>query len=725
MIYQGKAISVARSGDDIATLTFDLKDESINKLSSAVIAELEEVVEALQAESGLAGLVIGSAKDVFIVGADITEFHGMFEQGEDQIEAMLERVHGIFNAIEDLPFPTVTAINGLALGGGCEVALATDFRVMAEGAKIGLPETKLGILPGWGGCVRLPRLIGADNAIEWIAGGSENKAADALKMGAVDVVVPGEELEAAALDILVRAKAGDLDYLARREEKTGPLKLGPIEQMMAFETAKGYVAGKAGPHYPAPIEAIKVIQKGAGEARGRAQAIEAKAFAKLALTEVCYNLVGLFLNDQLVKKKAGKYEKQAQAVKQSAVLGAGIMGGGIAYQSASKGTPILMKDIKGEAIELGLREARKLFAKQVERGKLTTEQMAERLTNIRPTLSYGDFGSVDLVVEAVVENPKVKEAVLTEVEGVVGEGTILTSNTSTISITRLARNLERPENFCGMHFFNPVHRMPLVEVIRGEKTGDAAVAATVAYARAMGKTPIVVNDCPGFLVNRVLFPYFGGFSQLVEQGADFQRVDKVMEKFGWPMGPAYLLDVVGMDTAVHAGEVMAEGFPERMASMGGEGGKSVIQLMVEKERLGQKNDKGFYAYEEDRKGKPRKVSDEAAIALVKGVAKESREFSDEEIIARMMVPLCLETVRCLEDGIVGSAAEADMALIYGIGFPPFRGGALRYIDAMGVAAFVERAEGLAEELGPLYAPTDRLRQMAQAGERFYSTKTQG
>ncbi|PXX99729.1 fatty acid oxidation complex subunit alpha FadB [Halomonas sp. LBP4] len=725
MIYQGKAISVARSGDDIATLTFDLKDESINKLSSAVVAELEEVVEALQAESGLAGLVIGSAKDVFIVGADITEFHGMFEQGEDQIEAMLERVHGIFNAIEDLPFPTVTAINGLALGGGCEVALATDFRVMAEGAKFGLPETKLGILPGWGGCVRLPRLIGADNAIEWIAGGSENKAADALKMGAVDVVVPGEELEAAALDILARAKAGDLDYLARREEKTGPLKLGPIEQMMAFETAKGYVAGKAGPHYPAPIEAIKVIQKGAGEARGRAQAIEAKAFAKLALTEVCYNLVGLFLNDQLVKKKAGKYEKQAQAVKQSAVLGAGIMGGGIAYQSASKGTPILMKDIKGEAIELGLREARKLFAKQVERGKLTTEQMAERLTNIRPTLSYGDFGSVDLVVEAVVENPKVKEAVLTEVEGVVGEGTILTSNTSTISITRLARNLERPENFCGMHFFNPVHRMPLVEVIRGEKTGDAAVAATVAYARAMGKTPIVVNDCPGFLVNRVLFPYFGGFSQLVEQGADFQRVDKVMEKFGWPMGPAYLLDVVGMDTAVHAGEVMAEGFPERMASMGGEGGKSVIQLMVEKERLGQKNDKGFYAYEEDRKGKPRKVSDEAAIELVKGVAKERREFSDEEIIARMMVPLCLETVRCLEDGIVGSAAEADMALIYGIGFPPFRGGALRYIDAMGVVAFVERAEGLAEELGPLYAPTDRLRQMAQAGERFYSTKTQG
>ncbi|WP_163575487.1 fatty acid oxidation complex subunit alpha FadB [Halomonas faecis] len=719
MIYQGNAITVARGDDDIATLTFDLKGESVNKLSSAVVAELSEAVQAIQALSGLQGLVIGSAKDAFIVGADITEFQGMFGKGSEFLVEMLERVHGIFNAIEDLPFPTVSAINGLALGGGCEVTLTTDFRVMSEQAQIGLPETQLGILPGWGGCVRLPRLMGADNAIEWIAGGSQNKADAALAVGAVDVVVPGEQLAAAAKDILARANAGELDYQARRNEKTQPLKLNAIEQMMAFETAKGYVAGKAGPHYPAPLEAIKVIQKGAGEERARAQAIEAKAFAKLALSDVAFNLVGLFLNDQVVKKQAGKYEKQASPIEQAAVLGAGIMGGGIAYQSASKGTPILMKDIKEEAIELGLKEARKLFAKQVERGKLTTEQMAEKLTNIRPTLSYGDFGHVDLVVEAVVENPKVKGAVLTEVEGLVGEDTILTSNTSTISINRLAANLERPENFCGMHFFNPVHRMPLVEVIRGEKTGDAAVAATVAYARAMGKTPIVVNDCPGFLVNRVLFPYFGGFSQLMAQGADFQRVDKIMEKFGWPMGPAYLLDVVGMDTAVHAGEVMAEGFPERMGSLGGDGGKSAIQAMFENDRLGQKNAKGFYAYEEDKKGKPKKVSDAAAIELVKGVAKESREFSDDDIIARMMVPLCLETVRCLEDGIVGSAAEADMALIYGIGFPPFRGGALRYIDAMGVAAFVELADGLAEELGPLYAPTDKLREMAESGERFY------
>nr|WP_300310912.1 fatty acid oxidation complex subunit alpha FadB [Halomonas sp.] len=720
MIYQGNAITVARNGDDIAILTFDLKDGSVNKLSAAVVAELGEALEAVRSESSIKGLMLRSAKEAFIVGADITEFHGMFEEGEAAIQAMLERVHGIFNGLEDMPFPTVTAINGLALGGGCEVVLCTDFRVMSDTAKIGLPETKLGILPGWGGCVRLPRLIGADNAIEWIAGGTENRADACLKVGAVDAVVPGDQLEAAALDILARANAGELDFEARRREKTSPLKLNSIEQMMAFETAKGYVAGKAGPHYPAPVESIKVIQKGAGEGRERAQAIEAKSFGKLTQTDVCFNLVGLFMNDQVVKKKGNEYMKQAQSVKQTAVLGAGIMGGGIAYQSASKGTPILMKDIKEEAIELGLKEARKLFGKQVERGRLTTDGMAQKLSNIRPTLSYGDFEHVDLVVEAVVENPKVKAEVLAEVEAQVPETTILASNTSTISITRLAENLKRPENFCGMHFFNPVHRMPLVEVIRGERTSDAAVAATVAYARAMGKTPIVVNDCPGFLVNRVLFPYFGGFSLLVEQGADFQRVDKVMEKFGWPMGPAYLLDVVGMDTAVHANEVMAEGFPDRMAQGGMNGGKTAIQVMFENDRLGQKNDKGFYAYEEDRKGKPKKVSDEQAIALVKSLAANPREFSDEDIIARMMVPLCLETVRCLEDDIVGSAAEADMALIYGIGFPPFRGGALRYIDAMGLPEFVALADGLADELGALYAPTERLRQMANNGETFYA-----
>jgi len=715
MIYQGKAIQVHALSDGNVELIFDREGQAVNVLSTDTIKELGEAVAAIQAKTDIKGLLLSSAKEAFIVGADITEFHGIFGETEEFLVEMNQKVHELFNTIEDLPFPSVTAINGLALGGGCEMLLTTDFRVMADTAKIGLPETKLGIIPGWGGCVRLPRLIGADNAIEWIAGGTENRADVALKMGAADAVVSKDKLRDTALDILAEARAGNLDWQARREQKKAPLKLNPVESMMVFETAKGIVAGKAGPHYPAPVEAIKAIQKGATAKREKAQLVEAKAFAKMAKTDVCFNLVGLFLNDQLVKKKAAAYQKQVEPVKKAAVLGAGIMGGGVAYQSASKGTPIMMKDINEAALQLGLKEASKLLGGQLKRKRITAEQMAESLGRIRPTLSYGDFADVELTVEAVVENAKVKSSVLAELEEQVAEDAIITSNTSTISITSLAKNLKRPENFCGMHFFNPVHRMPLVEVIRGEKSSEKAIAATVTYAKQMGKTPIVVNDCPGFLVNRILFPYFGGFIGLIEQGADFRRVDKVMEKFGWPMGPAYLLDVVGLDTAVHANDVMAEGFPDRMKREG----KTVLNAMYDAGRLGQKNSTGFYKYEEDRKGKPQKKNDETTDALIQPLVKASEELTDEQIIARMMVPLCLETVRCLEDNIVGTPAEADMALIYGIGFPPFRGGALRYIDAMGVQAFVDLADSLAD-LGPLYAVTDKLRAMAANNERFYS-----
>ena len=396
------------------------------------------------------------------------------------------------------------------------------------------------------------------------------------------------------------------------------------------------------------------------------------------------------------------------------MLGAGIMGGGIAYQSASKGTPILMKDINEHGIEQGLAEAAKLLVGRVDKGRMTAAKMAEVLNGIRPTLSYGDFGHVDLVVEAVVENPKVKQAVLAEVEDQVKEDTILASNTSTISISLLAKALKRPENFVGMHFFNPVHMMPLVEVIRGEKSSEQAIATTVAYAKKMGKNPIVVNDCPGFLVNRVLFPYFGGFAKLVSAGVDFVRIDKIMEKFGWPMGPAYLMDVVGIDTGHHGRDVMAEGFPDRMK----DDRRSAVDVLYEAKRLGQKNGKGFYAYETDKRGKQKKVADPSVLEVLKPIVYEQREVTDEDIINWMMIPLCLETVRCLEDGIVETAAEADMGLVYGIGFPPFRGGALRYIDSIGVAQFVALADQYAD-LGALYHPTAKLREMAKNGQSFF------
>ncbi len=715
MIYEGKAITVKALESGIVELCFDLKGESVNKFNRLTLNELRQVVDTLKADASLKGVVVTSAKDVFIVGADITEFVENFKLPEAELVAGNIEVNRIFSDFEDLPVPTVVAINGIALGGGLEMGLAGDYRVMSSSAKIGLPEVKLGIYPGFGGTVRLPRIIGADNAIEWIASGKENTGEDALKVGAVDAVVAPDKLHEAAVDLLKRAIAGEFDYKAKRQPKLEKLKLNAIEQMMAFETAKGFVAGQAGPNYPAPVEAIKSIQKAANFGREKALEVEANGFVKMAKTPAAHSLIGLFLNDQELKRKAKAYDAIARDVKQAAVLGAGIMGGGIAYQSALKGTPILMKDINEKGIEQGLAEASKLLGKRVEKGRLTPAKMAEALNDIRPTLSYGDFGHVDIVVEAVVENPKVKQAVLAEVEGQVSDDTILASNTSTISINLLAKALKRPENFVGMHFFNPVHMMPLVEVIRGEKSSEVAVATTVAYAKKMGKNPIVVNDCPGFLVNRVLFPYFGGFAKLVSAGVDFVRIDKVMEKFGWPMGPAYLMDVVGIDTGHHGRDVMAEGFPDRMK----DDRRSAIDALFDADRLGQKNGKGFYAYETDKRGKPKKVADASVLELLKPVIYEQREVSDEDILNWMMIPLCLETVRCLEDNIVETAAEADMGLVYGIGFPPFRGGALRYIDSLGVAEFVAMADRYAD-LGPLYHPTAKLREMAEKGQRFFA-----
>ncbi len=714
MIFEGNSLTVKELDNGIYEMCFDLQGESVNKFNQATITELDQAVTALQRAKNLKGLMLTSAKKSFFVGADITEFGALFRAGDDALMDALLKINALFSSVEDLPCPTVVAINGEALGGGLEICLACDYRIMADNAKIALPEVKLGILPGWGGTVRLPRIIGVDNAIEWIATGANKRPAAALKDGAVDAVVPSDKLRDAALDLLNNCIEGKFDYKARRVEKSEPLPLSNIEQTMAFESARGVVGAKAGPHYPSPMTIISTIQKHAPLHRDEAFKIEAAAFAKLAKSPVTAALIGIFMKDQYLKKQSKEYQEAGSVVGKAAVLGAGIMGGGIAYQSASSGVPILMKDINNAALEDGLAESDKLFFKQVKRGRYNQAQAAAAMHNIVPTLSYGDFGDVDLVVEAVVENPKIKQSVLAEVEGIIPDTSVLTSNTSTISIDLLAQGLKRPENFCGMHFFNPVHLMPLVEVIRGAKSSEATIATTVSYARKLGKTPIVVNDCPGFFVNRVLFPYFGGHSMLLAHGADFTRVDKLMERWGWPMGPAYLLDVVGLDTGHHGSAVMAEGFPDRMKYEN----QSAADLLYKAERFGQKNAKGFYRYETDKRGKPKKLPDAGVAEIIAPAITEQRELSDDQIVERMMIPMCIETVRCLEEKIVSGPADADMGLIYGIGFPPFRGGVLHYMDTIGLANFCNMCEQYAD-LGPLYHPTDGMKKMAESGQTFF------
>ncbi len=715
MIYQSSSITVQYIADGIAEFTFNAAG-SVNKFDQQTLADCRAALELLHKDSALKGVLYSSGKDAFIVGADITEFLGTFQQAEEQLVPWIKQASDVFDLAEDLPVPTVCAIKGFALGGGCEWTLTADYRVADTSAKIGLPEVKLGLMPGFGGTARLPRIAGADTAMEWITTGKERGAEQAQKEGVVDAVVKPEKLKEAALSMLQDAIAGKLNWRKKRQAKLEPLKLNKTEATMSFSTAKGMVFAQAGKHYPAPMLAVYTIEKAARLDRAGAVALENAGFAKLAKTDAATAQIGLFLNDQVIKGKAKQAAKTAKkAINKAAVLGAGIMGGGICYQSASKGVPVVMKDINEKALELGMGEAIKLLNKQVERKKLDAAGMAKVVASIQPTLSTEPIKTVDIVVEAVVENPKIKGAVLKEMESLVAADAIIASNTSTISINQLAANLENPGRFCGMHFFNPVHQMPLVEVIRGKDTTDETVAAVVAYAAKMGKSPIVVNDCPGFYVNRVLFPYFAGFSKLLLDGANFAQIDKVMEKqFGWPMGPAYLLDVVGLDTAHHCTDVMADGFPTRMAKLAND----PVSVMYNANRFGQKNGLGFYAYSKDAKGKPKKDLDPASAELLNSVAASAREFSADEIIARTMIPMINEAIRCLEEGIVASAAEADMGLIYGLGFPPFRGGPLRYADTMGLDKFVELADQFAH-LGEIYQVTEQTRAMAAAGQKFY------
>jgi 3-hydroxyacyl-CoA dehydrogenase/enoyl-CoA hydratase/3-hydroxybutyryl-CoA epimerase/enoyl-CoA isomerase len=716
MLYQGKNLSVTVDENHCAELCFDVQDSAVNIFNLQTVSDLSDALVALESSDNVKGLLITSAKSAFIAGADVMAFAPAFAKGEASILSILHSSNENFNRLEDLPFPVVVAINGFALGGGCELCLACDYRIGSQAASIGLPETRLGIIPGWGGTVRLPRIAGIETAVEWIAGAKQNNAPDSLKAGVLDAVTSDEQLKEVALRTLQRCINGSLDYKARRVQKTSPLNHNQVELTMALTTSKAFVAAQAGQHYPAPVAAINAIGKAASCHRTEALALETATFVKMAQTTVARSLVGLFISDQFIAKKAKKIARSAdKVVERSAVLGAGIMGGGIAYQSALKNVSIKMKDISQEGIDLGLAEASKLLIKRVDRGRMTTTKMAEVLNRIEPTLTYDGFGNVDIVVEAVVENPKVKQAVLVEVEQKVSEDTVLATNTSTISVDLLAQGLSRPENFCGMHFFNPVHAMPLVEVIRGSQSSDTAIARTVAYANAMGKKAIIVGDCPGFLVNRVLFPYFAGFAMLLRDGADFQQVDKVMEHWGWPMGPAYLLDVVGIDTGVHAEKVMADGFPTRM----GKNFTSATDIMFDAKRYGQKNAKGFYDYVLDRKGKQKKVVSEEVYKLLEPHVAPRKEFSSEEIIARMMTPMATELARCLEEGIVATAAEADMALIYGLGFPPFRGGVFRWLDSLSAEGFCELAKPF-EGLGELYHVTDGIKQLAANNGLYYT-----
>ena len=711
-IFSGELMQVIKLDDGFAELQFDGK--GVNVFNNATVSELTKAVDALAAAEGIKGLLVTSTKPVFIVGADITEFGGVFSLPKAEMKKHFTTNNDNLTRFERLPFPSVVAINGFALGGGFEFCLACDYRVMSTAAKVGLPETGLGIVPGWGGTVRLPRIANIETAAVWVASARHQSAKAALEAGAVDVVAEPEQLREEALATLNQAVANNADVEQRRKAKASAMPVSEADAKAAAEGAAGKALAMLAKQ-DAPLASVKHIIASSQKNFDAALDMEAECFCDLAVGYQCRALVGNFLNDQYLSKVGKGYAKQSTVeLDKSAVIGAGIMGGGIAYQNALRGIPVVMKDIAQEALDLGMKEASGLLGKNVKRGRMTQEKSDAILGSITPTLDMEPVKGSKVVVEAVVENLKVKQMVIGELEDVVSEDAIIASNTSTILISRMAETLKRPENFAGLHFFNPVHAMPLVEVIRGEKTSEATVAALVDYVLKLGKKPVVVNDCPAFLVNRVLFPYFMGFEQLVLEGADYQRIDAVMETWGWPMGPAYLADVVGIDTLDHCQDVLAGDFPDRMARMTG----SSFNALYKEGRLGQKTGSGYYDYTRDEKGRAGKIPSEATIKLLADNATAQNKFSDDEIIMRCMLPMAIEMARCLEEKIVASPAEADMGLLYGLGFPTFRGGIVRWMDEVGLKTLCEAGDRLAH-LGEAYVATPAMRKMAEEGKTYY------
>ena len=719
-MYQGETLNLARLEGDFLEINFNSKNGSVNKFDSQTLDELRAAMSILKKADSVRGLLLTSSKSAFVVGADITEFSVMFNATREEFVAQAAVVNRIFSDIEDLPYPSVAAINGFALGGGLEICLTCDKRVISSEASIGLPETGLGIMPGWGGTVRLPRLASFNLALHWIMSGAPQNALKALEAGSVDLISEPENLRDSALTMLADLANGSEDFLALRKVKQGPVAISIDEAAVSAEDACNAIRSRQGDNYPAAFKVAELMVSACQMSRDEAISLENHAFFELTQTPQARALTGLFLGEQYVVKQAkvrnAPFAGISQAVAKAAVIGAGIMGGGIAYQNALKGLPIVMKDINQPALDLGSSEALKLLNRGVKRGKLTEAKAESILSLIQPSLEDDLITDCNMVVEAVVEIESVKSEVLASVEAQLSNpDSVVTSNTSTISINRLADSLQRPENFCGMHFFNPVHAMPLVEIIRGEKSSDQTIATVCAYALKLGKKPIVVNDCPGFLVNRVLFAALLGMEMLIAEGADFEQIDQVMEKWGLPMGPAYLSDVIGLDTIVHCYSVLLEGLPERFIEI--QPSRS-SQVLFDGARLGQKNGLGYYRYSKNEQGRPSKTADTAVIETFDTLYGKATQFDEQEIVSRIMGAMGMEMVRCLEEGVVASPTEADMALIYGIGFPAFRGGICRWMDELGLSEVCAMGDKYGR-VSPLYEPTEALRAKAAKGDTLY------
>jgi 3-hydroxyacyl-CoA dehydrogenase/enoyl-CoA hydratase/3-hydroxybutyryl-CoA epimerase/3-hydroxyacyl-CoA dehydrogenase/enoyl-CoA hydratase/3-hydroxybutyryl-CoA epimerase/enoyl-CoA isomerase len=696
--------------DHIAVLTFDLPGSRANTLGQAVISALEGAVAQLAGRNDLQGLILRSGKPgMFIAGADLKELGGA-KPDAAVTRKLIQRGLDVIASFEKLPFPTVAAIDGACMGGGLELALGFDYRVAGSHPKteLGLPEVKIGLFPGWGGTQRLSRLIGPALAAEMICSGEPANAKRAFQLGLVFDVVPTDRLLDESLRVL-KEIAPTGGWREARQRKQQPVGLSEDQLNFTVAVTRAQVLAKTGGHYPAPLAALEAIAKGCNLPLADGLKVETDKFVPLVGSPTSRNLIAVFFMTQRLQKDPGvSGEAQARQVNQVGVVGAGIMGAGIAGAHVRRGIPALMIDNIPVAVEKGVGNITKSLQGRVGIGRMTIEEATMALARLSTSMTLQALADRDVVIEAIVENEAAKVQLYGELQRIMPPGAILASNTSTISITRMAKSMKHPENFAGMHFFNPVDRMQLVEVIRGEKTSDATVATLVALAKRISKTPIVVRDCPGFLVNRILMPYMNEALAMLEEGAGPRVLDKAATAFGMPMGPITLHDLVGLDTALYAGRVVGAAFADRAVQT------RTLDELVKAGRLGPKTGAGFYSYAKGSKG----ADDPALDAILAKTRKGKRDFSMEEITDRFFLPMLVEASRVLMENIVRDPADVDMGLILGIGFPPFQGGILRWADGQGLAKVLEKLKKY-EYLGARFQATEQMKKLAAEGKGFY------
>ena len=687
--------------DHICVLTFDRPDSAANIFDKGTLVELNEHLDFVVSNPQFKGLVFASAKkNIFIAGADL---HGLSTANEQGLREIIELGQVTFNRIEDMEIPTVAAIHGAAVGGGYELCLACDYRVASsdKGTKIGLPETLLGLIPAWGGTTRLPRLIGLPKALDIILAGKTVAAKLAFKLGMVDEVVPKEYVLTEALKRIGRGRALKKRRVGmmQRAANTGlvaTLLRKRIEPMLQKKT-RG--------NYPAVFHALEVATDGIRTNRNESLLLERAAIIELTKTETCKNLIRVFFLQERAKKLRYAPSEKSRPVKKIAVVGAGVMGAGIAQWGAAREIQVILRDIGVEPLAKGMGTVTKLFNDGAKRHVFTKAEARAGIDRVFPSPADVPLKNTEIVIEAAVEKMDLKKKVFARLSELSGPQTILATNTSALSVSELAASIQDPTRVVGIHFFNPVHRMQLVEVIVGKQTSPQVVQRSVEFVQQLGKLPVVVKDSPGFLVNRILMPYLIEAGHLFENGARVEDIDETMLEFGMPMGPLRLTDEVGVDVGNHVGDTIAKSFSPRLTN------PAILEKMMKAGLLGKKSGRGFYVY-----GKKERVNPETE-ALRAGASAAGLER--KELQTRMVMLMINEAARCIEENLVAEAADVDFGMIMGTGFAPFTGGPLRFADHIGIPKVVEDMNQLAGRAGERFAPCALLVQMAKENQTFY------